>query len=262
MAKEINIVDYPNKKFGIVRATIIDDEAYFVAKDVAKALGYKDTDQAIRKHVDEDDKLDFSTRHFDGSKNKGKGSVQTIKLINESGLYSLILSSKLPDAKRFKKWVTKEVLPSLRASGFYETEEWKRIRKLGKENRINITSAIRMFVDYCDYMFIDPNDLISDYFDNPYSAISCLINSVINLPYVNDRDKLPDKILSLLDICETIVCRIIINDVVDHKKPKKILKHIKNKLLKLREEAIEAGILEDTIFVDMWAKTNHDDNDD
>ena len=86
--------------------------------------------------------------------------------------------------------------------------------------------------------------------------------SIINLPYINDRDSLPDKTLSLLDICESIVCRIIINDVVDHKKPKKILKHIKNKLLKLREEAIEMGILEDTIFVDMWAKTNQDDASD
>ena len=261
MAKN-DIQEFVSKKFGIIRAAMIDGEPYFVGKDIANALGYTDTDKAIRKHVDDDDKCDFSTRQIGGSKSKGKGSNQKIKLINESGLYSLILSSKLPDAKKFKKWVTKEVLPSLRINGFYETEEWKRIRKLGKENRINMTSAIRMFVDYCEYMFIDPNDLISDYFDNPYSAITCLVNSIINLPYINDRDSLPDKTLSLLDICESIVCRIIINDVVDHKKPKKILKHIKNKLLKLREEAIEMGILEDTIFVDMWAKTNQDDASD
>lgn len=254
MVKEINIVDYPSKKFGIIRAGMIDGEPYFVGKDVAKALGYKDTKDAIKKHVDPEDKR--------GRRIASPSGVQETIVINESGLYSLILSSKLPDAKKFKKWVTKEVLPSLRINGFYETEEWKRIRKLGKENRINMTSAIRMFVDYCEYMFIDPNDLISDYFDNPYSAITCLVNSIINLPYINDRDSLPDKTLSLLDICESIVCRIIINDVVDHKKPKKILKHIKNKLLKLREEAIEMGILEDTIFVDMWAKTNQDDASD
>ena len=76
----------------------INDEPWFVGKDVATALGYKDTDQTIRKNVDEEDKL---TRLIDGA-----GQKREAIIINESGLYSLILSSKLPDAKKFKRWVT------------------------------------------------------------------------------------------------------------------------------------------------------------
>lgn len=74
----------------------IDGEPFFVGKDVAEILGYADTDGAIRKHVDEDDKL---TRQIDGV-----GQKRTVTVINESGLYSLILSSKLPNAKKFKRW--------------------------------------------------------------------------------------------------------------------------------------------------------------
>lgn len=82
---------------------------------MAEALGYSDTDQAIRKHVDDEDKL---TRQFNGS-----GQNRSMTIINESGLYSLILSSKLPGAKKFKHWVTSEVLPSIRKHGAYMTPD-------------------------------------------------------------------------------------------------------------------------------------------
>ena len=106
---------FENPDFGKVRTMEIDGEPYFVGKDVAEILGYKDTSDAMKKHVDSEDKL---TRHFADS-----GQNREMYVINESGLYSLILSSKLPKAKEFKRWVTSEVLPSIRKHGLYATEE-------------------------------------------------------------------------------------------------------------------------------------------
>ena len=106
-----NIELFKNESFGEIRTLLIDDEVWFVGKDVAEALGYKDTSQAIRKHIDEEDKL---MRQFNWS-----GQNREMTIINESGLYSLILSSKLPQAKEFKRWVTNEILPSIRKHGGY-----------------------------------------------------------------------------------------------------------------------------------------------
>ena len=98
-----------------VRTVLVDGIPYFVGKDVAAVLGYKDTDKAIRDHVDAEDKL---TRQFSGS-----GQRRDMTVINESGVYSLIFASHLPSAKKFKHWVTSEVLPSIRKSGMYLTDE-------------------------------------------------------------------------------------------------------------------------------------------
>lgn len=106
---ELQIFNSP--EFGQVRTIVIDNEVWFVGKDVAEALGYSDTNQAIRKHIDEEDKL---TRQIDGI-----GQKREMYIINESGLYSLVLSSKLPTAKKFKRWITKEVIPSIRKHGGY-----------------------------------------------------------------------------------------------------------------------------------------------
>lgn len=106
---------FSNTEFGSVRTTDINGEIYFVGKDVAEALGYGDTTQAIRKHVDDEDRL---TSRFDGS-----GQMREMAVINESGLYSLVLSSKLPSAKKFKRWITAEVIPSIRKNGAYLTDE-------------------------------------------------------------------------------------------------------------------------------------------
>ena len=110
-----NLKVFKSKEFGNLRSVEIDGDPWFVGKDVAEALGYTDTNQAIRKHVDDEDKL---SRRFDGS-----GQRREMTIINESGLYSLILSSKLPSAKRFKHWVTSEVLPAIRKHGAYMTDE-------------------------------------------------------------------------------------------------------------------------------------------
>lgn len=106
-----NIKIYENIEFGKIRVEEIDNEPWFVGKDIAEILGYSDTNQAIRNHVDEEDKL---IRNFNGS-----GQNRNMIIINESGLYSLILSSKLPTAKKFKKWITSEVIPSIRKNGGY-----------------------------------------------------------------------------------------------------------------------------------------------
>lgn len=103
---------FNNPEFGDIRTTEVNGEPMFVGNDIAKALGYKETAKAIREHVDEEDK-GVSVLDTPGGK-------QTMTVINESGLYSLILSSKLEGAKKFKRWVTSEVLPSIRKTGRYD----------------------------------------------------------------------------------------------------------------------------------------------
>ena len=111
--KDIRIFSSP--EFGEIRTIEVNGEPWLVGKDVAQVLWYSDTDQALRKHVDEEDKL---TRQFNGS-----GQNRAMTIINESGLYALVLSSKLPTAKKFRRWVTAEVLPSIRRHGAYMTPE-------------------------------------------------------------------------------------------------------------------------------------------
>lgn len=110
---EIKIFENPT--FGKVRTTELNGEPYFVGKDVAEILGYKETAKAIRTKVDHDDK-GVSVLDTPGGK-------QEIIVINESGVYSLVFSSKLPRAKEFKHWVTSEILPSIRRHGAYMTDD-------------------------------------------------------------------------------------------------------------------------------------------
>ena len=106
---------FKNAEFGEIRTMQINNEPYFAGKDVAEVLGYSDVSKAIKMHVDDEDKL---TRQIVVS-----GQNRNMYVINESGLYSLILSSKLPNAKKFKRWVTSEVLPSIRKHGMYATDK-------------------------------------------------------------------------------------------------------------------------------------------
>ena len=106
---------FSNSEFGSIRTVTVNGEPWFVGKDVAEALGYgkgKSLNNAVANHVDDEDKgvTEMMT----------PGGKQNLIIINESGLYSLILSSKLPNAKRFKRWVTSEVLPAIRKTGHYE----------------------------------------------------------------------------------------------------------------------------------------------
>ena len=107
------ITVFNNDEFGSIRTWVVDDEPWFVGKDIATILGYAKPENAIANHVDDEDKTSTLIQGS-GSNYKSKAI-----LINESGLYSLILSSKLPSAKKFKRWVTGEVLPSIRKTGSY-----------------------------------------------------------------------------------------------------------------------------------------------
>ncbi|HBF4771907.1 prophage antirepressor [Clostridioides difficile] len=110
-----NLQVFKNSDFGEIRVIELNGEPWFVGKDVAETLGYKDTSDALKRHVDDED--------------KGVGEIptpggnQNMKIINESGLYSLILSSKLSTAKKFKHWVTRDVLPSIRKTGTYSSKK-------------------------------------------------------------------------------------------------------------------------------------------
>lgn len=112
MENQLQVFDFEGSN---VRTVNIDGNPYFVGKDVATILGYKNTKDALLKHVDDEDKL--------GSQIATSGQNREMKVINESGLYSLILSSKLPSAKKFKRWVTSKVLPAIRKHGAYMTNE-------------------------------------------------------------------------------------------------------------------------------------------
>ena len=109
---------FENPEFGHIRGLKIEGEPWFVGKDIAEALGYADTAAALKKHVDDEDKKLFKADDLPTLKTSNYGAY----LINESGLYSLMLKSKLPGAKKFKRWVTSEVLPSIRKTGAYSMQ--------------------------------------------------------------------------------------------------------------------------------------------
>ena len=144
---------FKNPDFGQVRVVNINGEAWLVGKDVAETLGYSNTRDAIYKHVDDEDKNTVAIHD-------GKGNPNQV-VINESGLYSLVLSSKLPNAKKFRRWVTSEVLPSIRKTGGYKVEKPmddmevlcravlisdKRIKAL--ENKIELDAPKVAYADY------------------------------------------------------------------------------------------------------------------
>ena len=124
---ENNIVVFNNVEFGEVRVVEMDSEVWFVGKEVAEVLGYKDKSDALKRHVDYEDKKRVNFKAYGDTPlaSLWKGSDYSDKtLINESGLYALIFGSKLPSAKKFKHWVTSEVLPQIRKTGGYiPTEE-------------------------------------------------------------------------------------------------------------------------------------------
>lgn len=129
MTNELKI--FENPEFGQVRTVTIDGEPWFVGKDVAVALGYAEPRSAVSKKVEAEDRGVAEMETPSG--------VQTMTIINESGLYSLIMSSKLPSAKRFKHWVTSEVLPALRKTGSYSLAPQ---RELTKDDYIKAASMV------------------------------------------------------------------------------------------------------------------------
>ena len=137
---ENNLEIFTNPEFGNIRIIEKNGEPWFIGKDVAEALGYEASRNAITKHVDDEDKL---THQISAS-----GQNRNMTVINESGLYSLILSSKLPTAKAFKRWVTSEVLPAIRKHGNYaSSKQESKSKSIDLEIRLNNSKA-RMASEY------------------------------------------------------------------------------------------------------------------
>lgn len=126
---------FNNPEFGDIRAVEVDGEPWFVGRDVAQALGYSNPRKALIDHVDEEDK--------GVTKCDTLGGAQEVTIINESGLYSLVLSSKLPGARKFKRWVTSEVLPSIRKHGAYMTPETLEAAILNPDTMIKLCTALK-----------------------------------------------------------------------------------------------------------------------
>lgn len=111
---------FSNSEFGNIRTVTVNGEPWFVGKDIAEALGYSNASKAVMNHVDDEDKQFLMCDITDSQNGNVLTGQSKTAIINESGLYSLILSSKLPNAKKFKRWVTSEVLPAIRKTGHYE----------------------------------------------------------------------------------------------------------------------------------------------
>lgn len=128
---------FNNPDFGTIRTVEVNGEPWLVGKDVAQALGYKNPRQALSTNVDDDDRGVHPVDSPSGT--------QTMTIINESGLYSLVLSSKLPDARKFKRWVTSEVLPSIRKTGGYAVPTTEK-------TLADLTAAVELLTERLDTM--------------------------------------------------------------------------------------------------------------
>lgn len=150
---------FENTEFGRVRSLMINDEPYFIGKDVAEILGYSNTRDAIYKHVHEEDK--------GVAKCDTLGGNQELTVINESGLYALIFGSKLPKAKEFKHWVTSEILPSIRKHGAYMTDDTLEKALLNPDFLIQLANQLKEEKALNSKLAVD-NQIMkpkADYFD-------------------------------------------------------------------------------------------------
>ena len=185
---------FETAELGSVRVVVIDDEPWFVGKDVASILGYSNSRKALADHVDEEDKKDGVTIR------DTIGREQKPIVINESGLYALILGSKLPSAKAFKRWVTKEVLPAIRKTGSYnmpnfanpieaarawaDAQEAKQIA----ESKVN---ELKPKADYCDDVIgADGTESITRIAQD-YGKTACQMNALLSQLHIQyaQRDK-------------------------------------------------------------------------
>lgn len=136
------IKTFNNPMFGDIRATVINDEPYFVGKDVAEALGYENSSKAVRDHVDDEDKK-MGVQNVTPSIVDSLGRTQYPTFINESGVYAMVFGSKLDKAKEFKRWVTSEVLPSIRKHGAYATSATIESIIANPDNGIRLLQALK-----------------------------------------------------------------------------------------------------------------------
>lgn len=195
---------FENEEFGQIRTVMRDGEVWFVGKDVANGLGYSNARKALGDHVDKEDK--------GVTKRDTLGGVQELTIVNESGLYSLVLSSKLPSAKRFKRWVTSEVLPAIRKTGSYDMDEYspemKAIlmhdKKLVKiDNRVTDLEN-HMTIDYGQQTVLGDEvnkavlDALGGKYSNAYNEIGKKVFAECNRDlkhyfHINARNNVPKK---------------------------------------------------------------------
>jgi len=189
-----NLQIFKNEKFGSIRTLNINGEPYFVVKDVAKVLGYSNPRKAISDHVDAEDK--------GVTKCDTLGGAQKLNVINESGLYSLILSSKLPKAKEFKHWVTSEVLPNIRKTGGYGQIDVEKI--VGMTVSETIKQLIPLLQQNSANAYIDNGDAVEE----------IVIRKRARKKAPGIIEKLPDDLRTVIDdmICSN---RYTYQDVVD-----------------------------------------------
>lgn len=200
--KELMI--FENAEFGQIRTVTINNEPWFVGKDVTDILGYTNSSKALADHVDEEDKLNNESLSSLGQRGGW--------LINESGLYSLILLSKMPNAKKFKHWVTSEVLPSLRKTGSYEMKNYSPEMKailMHDEKIVKIDGRVtdlenNMVIDYGQQQTLknEVNKVVVKALggkeSNAYKEVSKKVFSEINHDIqekftVNSRNNVPKK---------------------------------------------------------------------
>ena len=170
------IMTFVNEEFGLVRTVSINGEPWLVGKDVATILGYRETAKAIRAHVDEEDK-GVSVLDTPGGK-------QRFVIINESGFYSLVLSSKLPGAKRIKRWVTAEVLPTIRKTGGYVNDADKFVNTYLPFADEPTKNLFKIQFEYINKL----NDRIRR--DEPKVKFADHVSGTVNLIDMNDMAKL------------------------------------------------------------------------
>ena len=203
---------YVSEQFGKIRGLMIDGVPYFVGKDVALALGYKNTKDALIQHVDVEDK-----KLIQRSQNTTLGidiPNRGLTFINESGLYSLILTSKLPKAKEFKRWVTNEVLPSIRKTGMYVNDKaylkWLETRQHSTDTRKLETDVIKQFIEYARAQGCTWEDGFI------YGTISVWCNVGAGIPQKNGRNNADIHQLNTLDLLEgTVVQNVLIDGMAD-----------------------------------------------
>ena len=147
MDKNNALINFSNAEFGNVRAMLIDGEPWFVGKDVAKALGYKNPRDALKNHVPDKYKKDGVAIR------DSIGREQKPVLINEAGLYKLVMRSKLENAEKFSDWVCEDVLPSIRKTGSYSVQDdprWSQTRQNTKISHKPFNAAIKLMIDYLE----------------------------------------------------------------------------------------------------------------
>ena len=184
-----DLMVFQNQEFGEIRSILINDEPWFVGKDVASVLGYSNPSKVLTDHVDPEDKLNNDSLSSLGQRGGW--------LINESGMYSLILSSKLPNARKFKRWVTGEVLPSIRKHGAYLTpdkveevllnpdtiikiaqnlkEEQEKRRQLEIEN-----NELKPKANYCEQVLQSENAVVTTQIAKDYGMSPQALNSILH----------------------------------------------------------------------------------